>query len=63
MTVSNVINVRLLKHPMNWVIILLMLMIAGFAGHLALSYFGSEPAGSGLKSQRANAGLSGSLQQ
>lgn len=29
---------------MNWVTILLMLVIAGIAGHLALSYFGVESA-------------------
>ena len=39
-----IINWQLAKHPMNWVTILLMLVIAGIAGHLALSYFGVESA-------------------
>jgi hypothetical protein len=34
------LNTELLKHPINWVIILLMLIIAGVAGHLLLSYAG-----------------------
>lgn len=36
------LNWSLLKHPANWVIVLLMLVIAGAAGHLALAYFGAE---------------------
>lgn len=39
-----IINWGLVKHPMNWVTIVLMLVIAGIAGHLALSYFGVESA-------------------
>ncbi len=38
------LNWSLLKHPLNWVIILLMLILAGIAGHLLLSYAGIEPA-------------------
>ncbi len=38
------INWALLKNPMNWVIVILMLVIAAMFGHLALSYFGVEPA-------------------
>lgn len=38
------INWNLVKHPMNWAVILLMLLIAAMAGHLVLSYFGIEPA-------------------
>jgi hypothetical protein len=37
-----VLNFDLLKHPMNWLTILLMLIIAGIAGHLLLSYVGSN---------------------
>jgi hypothetical protein len=37
------VNVGLLKHPMNWLVIILMLVIAAMAGHLLLSYFGVEP--------------------
>lgn len=38
------INTRLLSHPMNWVTILLMLVIAGIFGHLLLSLLEQEPA-------------------
>lgn len=38
------LNWSLLKHPLNWVIILLMLVLAGMGGHLLLSYAGIEPA-------------------
>lgn len=41
------INVELIKHPLNWVIILVMLIIAGATGHLILSYLGIEPATDG----------------
>lgn len=39
------INLNLLKHPMNWVIVLLMLLIAAYGGHLLLTYFGASPSG------------------
>jgi hypothetical protein len=38
-----VLNFDLLKHPMNWLIILLMLVIAGIAGHLFMTLVGAEP--------------------
>lgn len=38
------LNWGLLKNPLNWVVVILMLVIAGMAGHLILSYFGVEPA-------------------
>jgi hypothetical protein len=38
-----ILNFDLLKNPLNWAIILLMLIIAGMAGHLALSWAGIEP--------------------
>jgi len=31
------INWNILKHPMNWVILFLMILIAGFALHLVLT--------------------------
>jgi hypothetical protein len=38
------VNTAILKQPLNWIIVLLMLVIAGIAGHLILSYFETEPA-------------------
>jgi hypothetical protein len=38
------LNWKIISHPMNWVVILLMLIIAAAFGHLALSYFGVNPA-------------------
>ncbi len=37
------LNWDLLRHPLNWIIVLLMLTIAGIAGHLLLTHFGAEP--------------------
>jgi len=37
------INWKLLKNPLNWIIVGLMLVIASIGGHLVLSYFGKEP--------------------
>lgn len=39
------LNYEILKHPLNWLIVLLMLTIAAIGGHLLLTYFGVEPAG------------------
>ena len=39
-----IVNWNLLKHPLNWAIVILMLLLAGMAGHLLLSHFGVEPA-------------------
>jgi hypothetical protein len=39
-----IINLNLIKHPLNWLIILMMLVIAAIAGHSVLSYAGIEPA-------------------
>lgn len=36
------INWKMISHPINWVVVLLMLIIAGTAGHLLLSLFGIE---------------------
>jgi hypothetical protein len=37
------INWNLAKQPLNWIIIILMLMLSGMAGHLTLTYLGVEP--------------------
>lgn len=39
-----IVNIGILKNPLNWATILLMLLIAGIAGHLVLSLFNIEPA-------------------
>jgi hypothetical protein len=46
-----VINWALVKHPLNWLIVLLMLTIAGIAGHIVLTHFGAEPQGSSSDSE------------
>jgi hypothetical protein len=40
------LNWQLMKHPLNWAIIVLMLVIAAAAGHYTLSYLGVESVGS-----------------
>lgn len=40
----NPINWKMIGHPMNWIVVLLMLILAGTAGHLLLSLLGHEPA-------------------
>ena len=40
-----VINWRLVTHPLNWVTVFLMVFIAGIAAHFILTYFGQVPAG------------------
>jgi hypothetical protein len=37
------LNWKLIKNPLNWLIIILMLVLAGIGGHLLLSYFNHEP--------------------
>jgi hypothetical protein len=39
-----VINWRIVSHPLNWVTVFLMIFIAGIAAHLILSLFGQVPA-------------------
>jgi hypothetical protein len=39
-----IVNWGLLKHPLNWGIVLMMLLIAAYGGHLLLKYFGASPA-------------------
>jgi hypothetical protein len=37
------INWQLAKHPLNWVIILLMVLLAGIALHLVLDFYNMNP--------------------
>lgn len=39
-----IINVDIIKSPINWFIVLLMLLIAAFAGHFVLKAAGVSPA-------------------
>jgi hypothetical protein len=39
-----IVNWGLLKHPLNWFTIILMLIIAAMAGTLVLTAFGVTPA-------------------
>lgn len=41
------LNYEILKHPLNWLIVPLMLTIAAIGGHLLLTHFGAEPASGG----------------
>ena len=45
-----IINRRMISHPMNWITFLLMVVIAGSFGHLVLSLFGQEPSTSARRS-------------
>lgn len=42
-----VLNLRMMSHPMNYVVIVLMLLLAGLGGHWLLSLFGIHPGGGG----------------
>jgi hypothetical protein len=42
-----IVNTKILFHPVNWLIILLMLTIAGIFGHLLLTLLDQEPATAG----------------
>lgn len=46
-----IVNTDLLKHPINWLIVLLMLVIAGAAGSLLLAKFGASPSTGELPSE------------
>jgi hypothetical protein len=39
-----VVNWRMVKHPLNWFIVLMMLVIAAIFGHLLLTLLEQEPA-------------------
>lgn len=41
---ENPINWKLISHPLNWVVVLLMLVIAGTAGVLLLDLIGARAA-------------------
>jgi len=41
---DKVINLAILKHPMNWFIIFFMILIFGIALHLVLGFYGVESA-------------------
>jgi hypothetical protein len=38
------INWRLMSHPINWLTVMVILILAGAFGHYFLTYFGMEPA-------------------
>ena len=38
------LNTRILSHPINWLIVFLMLVIAGMFGHLLMTLFNQAPA-------------------
>jgi hypothetical protein len=42
-----IINTSLMKHPLNWVVITLMLLIAGIALHLVMQALGFNASKSG----------------
>lgn len=44
------LNTVLMKHPINWLIVLLMLVIAGLFGHYLLMLFDQSPATKNLVS-------------
>jgi hypothetical protein len=44
----DIVNVKLLSHPMNWVTVMLMLIIAGAFGSMTLKLFGKNAASSGV---------------
>jgi hypothetical protein len=39
----DIINFAFLKHPLNWVIVILMVMIFGIATHLVLDFYNINP--------------------
>lgn len=57
------VNLKLLSHPMNWLVVLVMLVIAGTAGHYVLSLFGIEAATSSINPNLAVGQSSIGLQQ
>lgn len=45
-----IINWRIVGHPLNWITVFLMLFIAALGAHFVLTYFGAIPA----SQQKAN---------
>jgi hypothetical protein len=43
------INWGIIKHPVNWITVMLMVLIAGIAIHLVLQFYGLTPAKSTTK--------------
>jgi hypothetical protein len=42
---DKIINFQILKHPMNWIIVIMMVLIAGIAFHFFMQYqVGTNPA-------------------
>lgn len=39
-----VINWRIVKHPLNWITVFLFVFLAGIGIHLILTYLGAVPA-------------------
>ena len=39
----DIVNFGILKHPLNWVIVILMVMIFGIAAHLVLDFYNISP--------------------
>ena len=37
------VNWKLISHPLNWAIVLSMILVAALFGHYALEFFGVEP--------------------
>lgn len=57
------VNWKIISHPINWVVVLLMLVIAGTFGHLLLSLFGKEAATSNVNPNLAVGQSSIGIQQ
>ena len=51
-----IVNTRLLSHPLNWIIVLAMLIIAGIFGHLLLSLLDQEPSTGAPATERLPSG-------
>lgn len=49
-----IINWGLLRHPVNYGIVLFMLLIAAYGGHLLLKYFGATAAAKTPQEQNRN---------
>jgi len=41
---DRILNFNILKNPLNWIIVVIVLILGGAAGHFALSWLGHEPA-------------------
>lgn len=50
-----ILNTRLMSHPLNYVTIVVMALLAGVGGHLFLSLLGIEPGGKPAPGQTSSA--------